>query len=350
VDRRALEGMNKLQNLRVDLVEAVRTIQSYGIAVLGHMIIGSDTDDLSTFGLTATFVEDAQILHHFCHPLMAPPGTRLWYRLAREGRLVKPADGENDRFDIIPNIQTANMTRVELLEGLADYWEQVFSPEHYVKRALGFLDNITRKPAFLKPKGKEVGKTFRFLMGIIGFFMFKAEAVHRRAFFRILRKAGPMGPAVVQRAIFLYTCFMMDMKRAWHDAAMARQQAVRERANPGAMVPESGNIPLSQKVIEHVSAITGDAYASLRPRIAGREQLYRAVVEAMIEYSDRFGATLADYDDFQRDNLLQSCERVAGLRSGDAGDGMVMPDSPPAGFSREIMDSVDNALRVRQMA
>ena len=76
VTEESLRAVNKQQNLTVDLVEAVRKVQSYGIPVLGSMIIGTDADDHTTFKRTEDFVKAAHILDHSCHPLMAPSGTK----------------------------------------------------------------------------------------------------------------------------------------------------------------------------------------------------------------------------------------------------------------------------------
>ncbi|MBD3239306.1 MAG: DUF4070 domain-containing protein [Chitinivibrionales bacterium] len=351
VDEAALRDMNKLQNLRIDPVEAVRTIQSYGIAVLGHMIIGNDSDDSSAFGRTETFVEQANILHHFCHPLMAPPGTRLWHQYAREGRLIKLDETMRDRMDIVPNTIPKRMTRVELLEGLADYWERVNSPEHYLRRALGFLENVTRRPRVKKPSPKALGAVFRLLGGVLKYYLFGVSKAHRRAFFTILKTAGRRKSWLVPKAIFLYTCYMLDHKRALHDAAVARQQAAWEREHPDRIEREDPQIPLAAGVRDNARDILQHVYARIRPHAGNREALYGVAVDALIEFSDRFGAQIEQLTDIQRSNLTQVCDRVLSARDGAiAGETDLPEDKPPPGFVREVLDAADSAVRVRGVA
>ncbi len=351
VDEAALREMNKLQNLRIDPVEAVRTIQSYGIAVLGHMIVGNDSDDSAAFGRTEAFVEQANILHHFCHPLMAPPGTRLWYQYAREGRLVKLNDTMRDRMDIVPNTIPKRMSRAELLEGLADYWERVNSPEHYQRRAVRFLEHVQRRPRVKKPSPKALGAVFRLVFGVFKYFLFHVPKGHRTAFFTILRVAGRRKPWLVPKAIFLYTCYMLDHKRALHDATLAREQAAWERKHPEQLEREDSVIPLTAGVRDNAHDILQHLYIVVRRYTGNREALYGVAVDALIEFSDRFGAGVEQLGDMQRNNLAQVCDRIVGARDGGLeGDVDLPEDRPPPGFVREILDAADNAVRVRGVA
>jgi len=64
----SLEDLGKRQNLRRDPIQAVRRIQSYGISVMAHWIIGSDSDDLSAFQRLRDFLREARILASLSHP------------------------------------------------------------------------------------------------------------------------------------------------------------------------------------------------------------------------------------------------------------------------------------------
>jgi hypothetical protein len=255
-----------------------------------------------------------------------------------------------DRLDVVPNIVPAGLSRVALLEGLAAYWDRVFSPQHYVRRALRFVDGVKRLPAVRRPSPKALGRVLRMLIGVLRFYLFHAGREHRRAFFTILRHAGPRGPVVVQRAIFLYTCFLMDHKRALYDAAVVRDQARREREHPEIVLVEMREIPVALAVRDNATVIAAEAYACVRPRVADMELLYRLVVDALVEYSDRFGATMVAFDDYQRTCLRGCCERALTGTPTSAGGGDLPSDVPPAGFSREVMDALDNAMRVHQQA
>ena len=68
--------------------------------------------------------------------LQAPPGTRLYERLKREGRLLGHMSGDNadSTTNILPvmNLET-------LREGYKDILRHIYSPEHYYQRIITFL-------------------------------------------------------------------------------------------------------------------------------------------------------------------------------------------------------------------
>jgi hypothetical protein len=348
VSESALRDMNKLQNLRVDPREAVRKIQSYGIAVLGHMIIGNDSDDDASFEQTARFVDEANILHHFCHPLMAPPGTRLWHQLARQGRLVTLNDAMRDQLDIVPNIIPKRLSRTELLDGLADYWERVNEPASYVRRALRFIDGVKRRPNIRRPALSSLGKLFHLMAGVLHYFLFRAPAAHRRAFFTILRAASRRASWLVPKMIFLYTCYLMDYKRAIRDAAVAREQATWERDHPEQLSCEERHIPISENIRSRASEIVNTAYRRARTKVRDRENMYRVVVNTLIDYSDGFRDAPQVSAESEREKIEICCDRALGsVGTAEAGDEATLPPDPPPGFVREILDAADNTLRVR---
>ena len=130
----SLKDMNKKQNMGISAVDAIKKIQSYGMAVLVHMIIGADSDGPDVFEKTAEFVQDANIVFHICHPLAAPPGTKMWYDYKRSGSLITPSMTKpSDKMDILTNIIPKQMTRIELLEGLANYWDDVYTHEKFLR-------------------------------------------------------------------------------------------------------------------------------------------------------------------------------------------------------------------------
>jgi len=68
--------------------------------------------------------------------LNAPPGTRLYERMKKEGRLNNIISGDN--VDGTTNI-LPKMGMDVLREGYANLMHHIYSPEHYYKRAMTFL-------------------------------------------------------------------------------------------------------------------------------------------------------------------------------------------------------------------
>jgi radical SAM superfamily enzyme YgiQ (UPF0313 family) len=126
----ALREAGKLQNLRMDLRVAVDRITAAGIEVMGGFIVGFDSDDESVFAQQRAFLADAPIPMAMVGMLTALPGTALWRRLGREGRLRTDAD--SDHFDR-PNFRPA-MGEAALLSGYSALLAELYSPEAYLRR------------------------------------------------------------------------------------------------------------------------------------------------------------------------------------------------------------------------
>ncbi len=348
VNEESLKDFNKHQNMRFPIRESVQKIQSYGIIILAHMIIGADSDDASVFKKTSDFIADANIVHHLCHPLAAPPGTKMWYDLKRQGRIILTEQDEiNDKLDIISNIIPKQMSRVELFEGLATYWEHVYDPRIFTQRALSFLQGITYKPK-VKEAGISALWTLRkMLWGIFTFFMFKVEKPHKKAFFTILRATRKRGMYLLPKIIYLYTSYLVDHNRSLHDARVAREHAQWERENPDKIIVDNTNIPISENIRAHASALFTAAYQRVCTRVANKETLFSVVISAMVDFNDRFGATFEEYDIHQHELVNDTCDRVMNQMSFPEELRTELPPQPPPGFTREILDALDNAVRYR---
>ncbi|MBI3268233.1 MAG: B12-binding domain-containing radical SAM protein [Planctomycetes bacterium] len=93
----ALRAMRKTQNLRSPILEAVATLNRYGIEVASGIILGLDTDTPETPQAILDFVEASQIPIVTPNLLVALPNTPLYERLKREGRLV-PDEGRDSNI------------------------------------------------------------------------------------------------------------------------------------------------------------------------------------------------------------------------------------------------------------
>ncbi len=351
----SLKDLHKLQNTKRDLAADVRKIQSYGIIVLGSLIIGADSDDPSAFQRTLDFVKEANITDHSCHPLMAPYGTKLWYDLKRQGRLVTYQDEQwKDRMDVLTNIVPKSMSRIELMQGIAEYWEKSTDPLHYMGRAIGFIKGVRRFPKVQRPKFRALLPYLQMMLRMFWYYLFEVSAAHRKAFFAIVRTARKHAPGLLPNLMFLHTCFMINHKRAVSAAALARKRAAWENEHPDQIKAVDRSLPVPQKVRDRATELVSAAYAHVRKHIADRETLYRIVTKAMVDYVDRFGASFKTFDEDQQSHLSESCDRIlAGplnLPGGKpGGSGKELPaDRPPPGFPREILDAVDQTIRIAQ--
>ena len=354
INRESLQYFNKQQNLNIDITQAVLKIQSYGIAIYASIIIGADSDDMSAFQHTADFLKQANITAHACPPLNAPPGTKIWHQLKREGRLVEMmAAGQVKRdmdMDMLTNIVPKKMTRIELMEGIADYWETVFSPAHYMERAIGYINGVKRRPRVKKPTFGALWKFKGMMFRMVWYFLFQASPDHRTAFFTIMNTACRKAPYVGPHMILLYTNFIMEQKRARLAAGFARKQASLERKHPELIQTVERSSPIPVTIREKSADIFSAAYVQVRKKIGHREMLYRVVIDAMVDYVDHFGQSFEGIDEYQLQKIHESCDRILAKTASASGpEAAQLPyDHPPEGFDRDILDALDNAIRIRE--
>ena len=164
----SLAECNKKQNLKRDLVDAVRIIQEHSIDVLGGFIVGFDADLPTIFEEMAEFIERAAMPTAMVGVLAAPSGTRLYARLEAENRITGESDG-----DSIANLSGMNvipvMGRDLLLSGYKRLLTRLYEPGPYYRRVADFLRRYRPNP-FLPgrlPTGVEV-RTFLRVVWALG--------------------------------------------------------------------------------------------------------------------------------------------------------------------------------------
>ncbi|GAB4531417.1 MAG: B12-binding domain-containing radical SAM protein [Anaerolineae bacterium] len=135
-DEDSLVECNKRQNTRRDLVGDIKRIQRAGIQVQGGFIVGFDSDTPSIFQRQIDFIQRSGVVTAMVGLLQAPPGTRLYERLKREGRLLDRISGDNT--DGTTNIIPA-MSLETLHEGYKALLQNIYSPEAYYQRVKTFL-------------------------------------------------------------------------------------------------------------------------------------------------------------------------------------------------------------------
>jgi radical SAM superfamily enzyme YgiQ (UPF0313 family) len=91
-DPEALKAIAKEHNNMVPILEAVATLNSYGMEVVSGIILGLDNDTPDSGKRLLEFVESSQIPLLTMNLLQALPRTPLWDRLKREARLIEDDD------------------------------------------------------------------------------------------------------------------------------------------------------------------------------------------------------------------------------------------------------------------
>ena len=108
--------------------EAIRAIQSHGITVNGCFVLGLDGHTTGVFDQVMAFVRDTG-LYEVQITIQTPfPGTPLYERLEREGRLIEPTDWKTcTLFDV--NFRPLGMSVEELRQGFRKLAVELYSEE-----------------------------------------------------------------------------------------------------------------------------------------------------------------------------------------------------------------------------
>ncbi len=107
----ALKAISKQQNLSMPILEAIKTLNSYGMEVVSGIIIGLDTDTPDTAERILEFIRLSQIPMLTINLLHALPRTPLWRRLQEEGRLLLETNRESNVEFLLPYEQVIAMWR-----------------------------------------------------------------------------------------------------------------------------------------------------------------------------------------------------------------------------------------------
>jgi radical SAM superfamily enzyme YgiQ (UPF0313 family) len=125
-DLDALRSMRKEQNASLPMLEAIATLNSYGLEVTSGIILGLDTDTDTSADQLIAFIEQSQIPILTINLLQALPKTPLWTRLARDRRIVDD-----------PGLESNVKFRRPYMQVLADWRRCIahaYTPEHLFAR------------------------------------------------------------------------------------------------------------------------------------------------------------------------------------------------------------------------
>jgi radical SAM superfamily enzyme YgiQ (UPF0313 family) len=138
-DENSLTECRKVHNKNRDMLLDVKKIQRSGLQVMGGFIVGFDSDTPSIFQRQIDFIQQSGIVTAMVGMLQAPPGTRLFDRLAGEQRVRTTFSGDNvdGRTNIVPA-----MGLDRLVDGYRAIMRQIYSPGKYYQRVRCILKEL----------------------------------------------------------------------------------------------------------------------------------------------------------------------------------------------------------------
>jgi radical SAM superfamily enzyme YgiQ (UPF0313 family) len=131
----ALAETNKAFNMRHDYYEVVRRVHDRGIGIQGTFVFGFDHHTRDTFAETVDFAIGANIDLPRYAVLTPFPGTPLFDRLKREGRILSEDWTLYDGQHVV--YQPRQLSAEALLYGTEWAWKQTYSYRAIARRLLG---------------------------------------------------------------------------------------------------------------------------------------------------------------------------------------------------------------------
>jgi len=138
----ALSGVEQKTNWKQNQVEhykdAIRRIQDHGVTVNGCFVLGLDNTDTSSFDAIYEFVDETGLYEVQVTLMTAFPGTPLYQRLLKEGRILQDGAWELcTLFDV--NFQPKNMSVQELEKGFRELVGRIYDEDFIDRRRRRFL-------------------------------------------------------------------------------------------------------------------------------------------------------------------------------------------------------------------
>lgn len=122
----ALRAMHKEHNASLPMLEAIETINSFGMEVVCGIILGLDSDTSETERNLRDFIDRSKVPMLTINLLQALPKTALWARLERDGRIVDDAERESNVRFLRPHD--------EVVAGWRRSIAYAYEPSHLVER------------------------------------------------------------------------------------------------------------------------------------------------------------------------------------------------------------------------
>ncbi|HEY9697422.1 MAG TPA: DUF4070 domain-containing protein [Trichocoleus sp.] len=142
-DTDSLSLTQKYQNTRNSLVESVQTINQSGLRVMAGFIIGFDGEKSGAGDRIIDFVEATAIPQALFGMLQALPGTALWQRLEKEGRLRTEGEEVSGKQITLMNFVPTRPLE-EIAREFVTCFRELYEADRYLARV--YRHYLTMKP------------------------------------------------------------------------------------------------------------------------------------------------------------------------------------------------------------
>ncbi len=155
----------KVQNSSIELIEAIREVQSYGFIIVAGLIFGFDSDDETCFDTTLNGLRDSALLSGDPSLLTALPGTPLYRRMMLAGRLRQVRYGLGG-FKYQTNFKYL-MPQDHLIDGYRHFIKRYNQGSYQYSRLVAYMDLVGKSKNFVPLNQGGYGEIGRFLTMIL---------------------------------------------------------------------------------------------------------------------------------------------------------------------------------------
>lgn len=135
ISQEALESIGKRTNKAKRYKDAIRKIRDHGMVISGNFMFGFDSDTPDIFNKTDDFVNKSEIDMPFYYILTPYPGTPLFDRLEKEGRILTRDWSKYDsRYNVV--FEPKHMTPNELLKRTLEIRRNQYNTSRYIIRTI----------------------------------------------------------------------------------------------------------------------------------------------------------------------------------------------------------------------
>lgn len=145
-DLESLKLTKKFQNAATDLDRACRTINRAGLQIIAGCIIGFDNEQAGADERLIAFAERNNIAEMFITLLHAAPGTDLWKRLGKEGRLLQREfdDDFGNQLGTMNFVTTRSSN--EIISEFVALYDHLYDPPQFLERTYNHFRNMAPLP------------------------------------------------------------------------------------------------------------------------------------------------------------------------------------------------------------
>ncbi|MBI4483065.1 MAG: DUF4070 domain-containing protein [Acidobacteria bacterium] len=349
----SLKEVNKPQNYRLDLVESVRKIQSYGLSIEAGIMVGFDHDGPSIFDEQADFIKETGLSLVLPSILQAPVGTPLWRKLYKEGRILEAAPeqfsgpGQRTYTNMIPRC----MSRADLYRGFADFMGRLYEWKHFAARTMTYVSTVTRRPRVHRRLALSP-RDLKLYLGGVCFFVFGLRGDARRQSWRILLHTMCRAPYLLE--VVISNIFQFHHERGLLEAHQAALRTQIDREKQQELRVAAGNMLIPEAFRKSYKEIFPEVYERLSNGLLNGSRLNDALVEVFGDFLVRWGPSLTRLEESHRAFLLEICARTIAKENAQSA-GLISPmrqapavarDLRIARLPEEILRSVEQDLRV----